>query len=99
MPCRDQILSQIHSAALRLKQRAAAECFLWYFSAEYFHFILYWWVLIWYILGVTEFIFALECSIISSHKGEKGLSCHSGLKFIEDICEEGWSWGMQAFNI
>lgn len=83
MPGQDQILPQIHRAALCLKQRTAAECFLWC------RFIFFWWVLIWYILGVTKFIFALECSIIPSHKGEKGLSCHSGLKFIEDIYEEG----------
>lgn len=77
MPRRDQISPRICSVALCLEQRTAADCFLWY------HFIFYWWVLIWCILGVTEFVFALECSIISSRKGEKSLSCHSGLKFIE----------------
>lgn len=82
MPGRDQILPQIHRAAQGLKQTTARV-----FSLVP---LFFWWVLIWYILGVTEFIFALEwLNYIIPHKGEKSLSCHSGLKFIEDIYEEG----------
>lgn len=46
-----------------LRPRVATDCVLQQ------HFIFYWSVLIWYIFGVTEFLFALECPIISSSCG------------------------------
>lgn len=66
-----------------LRPRVATDCVLQQ------HFIFYWSVLIWYIFGVTEFLFALECPIISSCKGEKNVSRRSVWKFIEGIYEEG----------